>query len=115
MMTDTEMLELIDKKASEYSGMGGDLISAIGIFVLCRLYGWKVMRLISSRRQWNLANEIFGDMKTITPDRGKYARKSVGLIIADKLGDYWAFVRGQINTKEDIEKNRKLIINDVEL
>jgi len=110
-LTDAEMLELIDKKASEYSGMGGNLISAIGVLVLCRLYGWKVMRLISSRKQWNHANEIFGDIKTITPDRGKYARKSVGLIIADKLGDYWGFMRGQVNTKEDVEKNRKLLVD----
>lgn len=113
-MTDQEMLDLINQKAAEYTGLGGNLISAVGILVLSRIYGWKVMRLISSRRQWNLANEIFGDIKTVTPDRGEYARKSVGLAIADKIGNYWAFMRGEKNSKDDLDKSRKMLVENAE-
>lgn len=113
MITDQEMLDLMELKASEYQGIGGDLVSAVGVFVLSRFYGWRVIRLIASRRQWNVTIKIFGNIKAFTPERGKYARKSVGLDIADKIGDYWAYVRGQKNSKEDVVagKNRQMIVD----
>lgn len=110
-ITDQEMLNLMEIKASEFTGIGGDLISAVGILVLSRFYGWRVMRLIASRRQWNVTVKIFGDIKKMTPERGQYARKSVGLALADKIGDYWSYMRGQKNSKEDPEKGRQMIIN----
>lgn len=113
MITDQEMLDLMELKASEYEGIGGDLVSAVGVFVLSRFYGWRVIRLIVSRRQWNVTIKIFGNIKAFTPERGKYARKSVGLDIADKIGDYWAYMRGQKNSKEDVDagKNRQMIVD----
>ncbi len=110
-ITDQEMLNLMEIKASEFTGIGGDLISAVGILVLSRFYGWRVMRLIASRRQWNVTVKIFGDIKKMTPERGQYARKSVGLALADKIGDYWSYMRGQKNSKEDPEKGRQMIID----
>ena len=114
-ITDQEMLNLMEIKANEFTGIGGDLISAVGILVLSRFYGWRVMRLIASRRQWNVTVKIFGDIKKMTPERGQYARKSVGLSIADKLGDYWSYMRGQKNPKSDSkdnqEKSRQMIVN----
>ncbi len=111
MITDQEMLDLMELQASEYSGMGGDLVAAIGILVLSRFYGWRVTRLVASRRQWKVTNEIFGNMRTMTPERGKYARKSVGLALADKIGDYWSYMRGQKNSKEDPKKSRHMIVD----
>jgi hypothetical protein len=111
MITDQEMLDLMELKASEFTGIGGDLISAVGILVLSRFYGWRVMRLIASRRQWNVTVKTFGNIKKITPERGQYARKSVGLSIADKLGDYWSYMRGQKNSKGDPEKGRQMIVD----
>lgn len=111
MITDQEMLDLLEMKASEFTGIGGDLISAVGILVLSRFYGWRVMRLIASRRQWNVTVKIFGNIKKITPERGQYARKSIGLALADKIGDYWSYMRGQKNSTDDIEKNRKLLVD----
>lgn len=113
-ITDQEMLNLMEIKASEFTGIGGDLISAVGILVLSRFYGWRVMRLIASRRQWNVTVKIFGDIKKMTPDRGQYARKSVGLALADKIGDYWSYMRGQKNSKEDPEKGRQMIVHITE-
>ncbi|MDD5754312.1 MAG: hypothetical protein PHN45_06135 [Methylococcales bacterium] len=114
-ITDQEMLDLITKVASEYTGICGNLTSAIGILVLSRLYGWKVMRLVSSKRQWKMANDNFGDIKKLTPPRGEYARKSLGLAISDKIGSYWKYVRGlRVGTPEEMAVDRKIIINDTE-
>jgi hypothetical protein len=111
MITDQEMLDLMELKANEFTGIGGDLISAVGVLVLSRFYGWRVMRLIASRRQWNVTVKIFGNIKKMTPERGQYARKSVGLAIADKLGDYWSYMRGQKNSDNNPSKNRQMIVN----
>ncbi len=107
MITDQEMLELIEKVADEYSGQGDDLGAAVGILVLSRLFGWRVMRLISSNRHWQVANKVFGNIKKLTPERGKLARKSIGLKIADKLGNYWDLITGKI--KVIPAKTRKMI------
>ena len=111
MIADQEMLDLMELKASEFTGIGGDLVSAVGVLVLSRFYGWRVMRLIVSRRQWNVAVKIFGDIKKMTPERGQYARKSIGLALADKIGDYWSYMRGQKNSKADPKKSRHMIVN----
>ena len=114
ILTDQEMLDLIKKVSAEYNGLSGNLISSIGVLVMSKLYGWRVTRLVSSRTQWTAANKNFGDIKTLTPERGELARKSVGLAIADKLGDYWKYMRGmKIGTPAEMsEKSRKMIINE---
>lgn len=112
MITEEKMLEMINKATVEYTGLCGDLTTAIGILVLSRAYGWKVMRLVSSRRSWQVANKIFGDIKEMTPERGEHARKSVGLEIADKLGEYWDLISGK--KKVIPELTRKMITNVVE-
>jgi len=105
-MTDEEMNALIDKVSSEFTGQIDDLSAAIGILVLGRLYGWRVMRLVSNRRHWAVANKIFGDMKKLLPERGKYAHKSIGLKIADKFGDYWALIRGSVKVIPEKERRK---------
>lgn len=109
MITDQEMLELIEKVSDEYTGQCDDLAAAVGILVLSRLFGWRVMRLVSSRRHWQVATKAFGDIKKLTPERGKLARKSIGLKLADKLGDYWDLISGK--KKSIPEKTRKMIDN----
>lgn len=105
-----EMHCLIEKACDEFVGQGNNLSAAIGVFVMSRLFGWQIMRLISSRSDWQRTNKIFGDIKKITPRRGKYARKSIGLELADKAGEYWKMIRGEISTIP--EKTRRVFNND---
>lgn len=100
----------IEKVCDEFVGQGNHLSAAIGVFVMSRLFGWQIMRLISARSDWERTNKIFGDIKKITPKRGKYARKSIGLELADKAGEYWKMIRGEISTIP--EKTRRLFNND---
>lgn len=92
-MTDDELMAKIEEVTKGYSGQIDDLYSAVGMIVVGRLLGWRVMRLVSSRRTWTNATKHFGDPKLIMPDRGKYAYKSVGLKLADLIGDYWEVVK----------------------
>jgi len=94
MISDEELLQLIEKVTEEFEGDLDEFNKAVGILVVGRLTGWKVQRLVSPRSTWTLATKWFGDPKKLMPDRGRFARKSVGLAIADKIGDYWGFIRG---------------------
>jgi len=92
-----EALQLIiniEQVTKDYSGSIDDLSSIVGMIVIGRLFGWRVMRLVSSRRIWSKAITLFGDPKELMEPRGKYARKSVGLALIDKAGDYWEVIKG---------------------
>ena len=94
MITDDELNNKIEEVADNYTGQIDDLYTAVGMIIVGRLFGWRVVRLTSSNSQWTRITKIFGDPKDLMPERGKYARKSVGLAIADKIGSYWDVVRG---------------------
>jgi hypothetical protein len=94
MINDEELMARIETALSEYSGQVDDFYSAVGMIVVGRLLGWRVMRLVAPIRIWSVAIKTFGDPKLLMPDRGKYAYKSVGLLLADKLGGYWDMIRG---------------------
>jgi len=94
MITDKELKDEIDKVSTEFHGQIDDLYQAVGMIVVGRLYGWKVMRLASPRSCWTKAFKLFGDPKKLMPERGLLAHKSLGLRVCDAVGDYWEFVRG---------------------
>lgn len=111
MINDEELIKKIEQVTNEYRGNLDDLYTIVGMVVIGRLMGWRVIRLVSSRRLWSLGCKLFGDLKSdeIMPERGLYARKSVGLAVVDKLGGYWDFVRGSVNRDQLPIHERKLI------
>lgn len=92
MLSDDELMCLVEKVTSEYKGDIDKLSQVIGLLVLCRLFGWRVMRIVAPQRNWALANKLFGDVKSLSVERGMYYDKSVGLRVIDKVGDYWDYV-----------------------
>ncbi len=97
MITDEELFKKIDEISANYVGQLDDLYSIIGMIVMGRFYGWRVVRLVSTRRLWKRANDIFGDVKLLMPERGAYANKSLGLKMVDELDRYWDTVNGLFN------------------
>lgn len=94
MISENELMEKIEDVTKNFRGQIDELALAVGLMVLGRLFGWRVMRLVLSRRAWSMATKLFGDPKELLPERGRYAYKSVGLLISDELGSYWELVRG---------------------
>ena len=97
MITDDELLANIEKALDNFEGDLTEFYTAVGLVVVGRLMGWKVMRLVSTRKQWDMANRLFGDIKQpgyILRERDRYAYRSKGLAIADSLGNYWDYIKG---------------------
>lgn len=109
MITETEILKKIDDASINFVGQLDDLQVAVGMLAVGRLYGWRVTRLISSKRHWTFACSLFGDLKEILPERGVLAHKSVGLAIVDKAGDYWDVVSGRGNRDSLPLHKRKMV------
>lgn len=94
MITDEELMIKIDEVSKDFHGQIDHLYEAVGMIIVGRLFGWKVMRLASSRRCWTTATKLFGDPKELMREREKYAYKSFGLAVVDKVGGYWDIITG---------------------
>lgn len=105
MITDKELNAKIETVCTEFSGQLDDLYAVVGMIVVGRLFGWKVMRLVSRRGHWALAAKLFGDPKTLMRERGVLAHKSVGLKICDECGKYWEVIQGVIHTNAQDRKS----------
>lgn len=108
-MTDKELFEKLDQVGTDFHGQADDLNEIVGLFVMGRLYGWRVERIVCSKRIWTLATKLVGDPKKILPERGPLAHKSFALKAIDTIGDYWDFVAGRAGREELPNRERKLI------
>ena len=110
MMTDEALMVKIEEVTKDFSGQLDQLYEVIGMIVTGRLLGWRVMRLVSSRRCWKMATELFGDPKLLMLERGVYYDKSLGMKIIDTTGDYWDVISGRGNRDALPLHNRKMIL-----
>jgi hypothetical protein len=110
MMNDEEMKAKIESVCENYHGQFPDLFQMIGIVVVGRLFGWRVVRLVVSLRMWRLLNKWFGDPKQWMDPDGPLAYKSVGLKIVDQIGDYWGVIRGERSREDLPNHDRKMAV-----
>lgn len=95
MYTEEELLKRIDYMCAIYKGNGDKLLLLIGALVAGRRLGWRVVRLLLSRKQWAQLVQIFGDdPKLYMPERTELSCKSFVLKIVDSVGGYWDIVCG---------------------
>jgi hypothetical protein len=93
MISDEKLNEKIEEVTKSYKGDISHLYEAVGMIVIGRLFGWRVMRLASGRRVWADATKLFGDPKELMQEKERYYGKSVGAAIVDKMGNYWEVVK----------------------
>lgn len=97
MITDEELMKKIDEVSGEFVGQLDDLYTVVGMIVVGRLFGWRVIRLTTTRVMWAKAVKLFGDPKQLMREREKYSVKSLGLATVDKLDAYWDVVKGVVS------------------
>ena len=94
MITDEELKLKIDQVCENYIGQLDDLYTVVGMIVVGRRYGWRVIRLVSARRHWMVAKTLFGDPKQLMREKEYCYHKSFGCQLIDKAGEYWEYVKG---------------------
>jgi hypothetical protein len=102
-----DLIRQLDQVTKDFKGQLDELESAIGMYMVGRLVGWKVLVLIHNKRTIRKYEEILGgiNIREIFPEEGPFAHKSVGLEIAKKLGNFWKVVSGE----QKVEERRELV------
>lgn len=96
-LTDSELVELIDKSIMKFHGNSEEIENAIGALMFGRLTGWRVLFLIHSPKSIKKYEAILGiEFRDIMPDEGPKAKDSIAWKIAKKVTNFWKLVKGEI-------------------
>ncbi len=108
-MTDKDILKLIDSAATEFNGNLNELGSAIGMLMLGRRYGWKVMLLTHSPGTIRKYLKILGlkSLRDVLPELGDLSARSNAWRMVEGTSNFWKVVRGQISGVRSALANRK--------
>lgn len=99
------MVRLVDEAIKRFEGDLDELESAIGMYFVGRLTGWKVIVLIHNKRTIKKYEEILGiSVREEFEPEGPFAVKSVGYEVVQKLGNFWKAVAGEVR----LEQRREL-------
>lgn len=89
------LLKRIDDTARNFVGQFDELETALGMLLLGRLVGWKVLALIHNKRTIRKYEEILGiNIREEFSEEGPLTEKSHAYMLVKKLGQYWKAVSG---------------------
>lgn len=97
--------EIVEESTRKFKGQFDELENALGMLMLGRLVGWKLLVLIHNKRSIRKYEEILGiDIRTAFPEEGPLVGKSPAYELIQKVGNFWKAVSGD----EKVE-NRRLL------
>ncbi len=97
-LNDQEILGIVDRAVDDFNGDLDDLESAIGMLLLGRHYGWRVVLLIHSPTTVRKYLKILGlkNLRDVLPEVGVLAHRSNAWRLLDGTKNFGKVVRGQI-------------------
>jgi len=91
----TLLCKRLDEATRKYGGTFEELESALGMMVLGRLFGWKVLVLMHNKRTIRKYEEILGiNVREEFPEEGPLTYKSYAFEFIQKAGEFWKGVSG---------------------
>ncbi|MCK9387638.1 MAG: hypothetical protein M0Q22_04475 [Sulfuritalea sp.] len=114
-VTEDEALALVtrlDQITANFIGQFDELEAAIGMYMVGRLVGWKVLVLLHNKRTIKKYETILGginirdEFKPVT----EFSSKSMAFDIVTKLGNFWKGVNGEYDNEELRQKRRELAL-----
>lgn len=109
-LSETEILQLNETERdalARFEGQFEELEAALGMLHLGHHVGWKPLVLIHNKRTIRKYEEILGiNIREFFPEEGPSADRSMGYVIAKKLGNFWKAVSGELKDDE-LKKNRR--------
>jgi len=97
-MTDEQIMTVVDRAVDGFQGELIDLESAIGMLLIGRQYGWRVILLIHSPATVRKYTRLLGlsHLREALPEVGVLAHRSNAWRLLDDSKNFWKVVRGQI-------------------
>ncbi|MFT3717600.1 hypothetical protein [Pseudorhodoferax sp.] len=97
-VNDQEIFGVIDRAVDNFNGNLDELESAIGMLIVGRQYGWRVIMLIHSpgtvRKYCKILN--IKHLRELLPEVGVLAHRSNAWRLVEGTENFWKAVRGQI-------------------
>ena len=106
------LIRRLDTAIATFSGDIAELEAAIGMYMVGRLMGWKILVLIHNKRTIRKYEKFLGDInirEEFEPE-GPFADKSVALKLVKELGSFWKAVSGELKDDELRDKRRELAL-----
>lgn len=96
-----EQQAAIDQVVRNYSGMSDLLSSALGALAMGHYVGWRGLLMVHNRQTLRRYEDILGaKFSDLLPERTDQTDRLLGIRIADKLGKFWAVVKGEVRVPE---------------
>jgi len=97
-MSDDQIMTVVDRAIDGFQGELNDLESAIGMLLIGRHYGWRVLFLIHSPATVRKYTKLLGlkNLRDVLPEVGVLAHRSNAWRLLDDGKNFWKVVRGQI-------------------
>ncbi len=94
-----DLLSVIDRAVDNFHGNLDDLERAIGMLMVGRQYGWRVVFLIHSQSTVRKYLKILGlkHLRDVLPEVGVLAHRSTAWRLVEGTENFWKVVRGQIS------------------
>lgn len=90
------MSDLFDRATVNFKGGIDELESAIGMYVLGRHVGWKVLYIVHSKKTVKKYEDILGiSVRDEFPEEGPESGRSMGYSIAKTFSNFWKVVSGE--------------------
>ncbi len=93
-------IKIINERSAEFVGQLDELESAIGMMMIGRLFGWKVLALIHSKKTVKKYETILDiSIQEMFEPEGPLTSKSNGYAFVQKLGNFWKAVSGEVKVE----------------
>lgn len=97
IISDEQLVELINKAIKRFVGNTDALASAIGYLMVGRKFGWRVMYFMHSQSTVRKYEKILGiRSEDYMPEEGPFARKAYAYQALKSVSNFWKAVKGEI-------------------
>lgn len=96
--------DLMDKAIFNFHGDLGELEGALGMYMIGRHFGWKVLYIIHSKKTIRKYEDILGiTVREAFPEVGPDAERSNGYRVVQHATNFWkSITSGQIEGKREV-------------
>ena len=100
-----KLQKIVERASIDFTGVFDELESALGMLMLGRLVGWRVLVLIHSKSTLRKYEKILDiNVREFFEPEGPLTHKSASYVFLQKLGSFWKGVSGDVK----VENRREL-------
>lgn len=102
----------LDDITANFKGQFDELEAAIGMYMIGRLIGWKVLVLLHNKRTIKKYETILGgiNIREEFQPTTEFSNKSLAFDIVTKLGNFWKGVNGEYDNEELRQRRREIAL-----